>query len=103
MRVAGEGEARQLGLSSLEKAYFTSVCKYLTEECEEYRATLFSLVSSNRTSSNRHRLKYRKFQLNIRKSFLIARRDQVARDLEGSPSVEIFKTALSNLLQLTLL
>lgn len=49
-----------------------SVQKYLTGRSKE-EAKLFSVVCSDRTRGNVHRLKYRKFCLNARKNFLALR------------------------------
>jgi len=51
-------------------SYFISQYKYLMEGCKEDGASLFSVVPSERT---RHKLKYRKFQLNVRKTSFTVR------------------------------
>jgi len=47
--------------------------KYLKKASNKDRARLFSVVLSDRTRSNGHKLKDRKLPLNIRKHFLSVR------------------------------
>jgi len=106
---------RELGLFSLKKRRLRgdliNAYKYLEGGYQEDGARLFSVVPSNRTRSNGHKLKHRKFQLNMRKNFFPLRVmepwNRLPRGVVESPSLEIFKTRLDavmcNLLSVTLL
>jgi len=60
------------------------------------------VVPSDRTRGNGHKLKHRKFRLNTRKNFFPLRVtepwDRLPRGVVDSPSLEIFKTHLDEVL-----
>lgn len=70
--VSYEERLRELGQFSFERSSLRedliSVYEYLVWGCKKVWAWLFSVVSSHRTRGNRQRLKYKKFNLYLRKN-----------------------------------
>ena len=87
-----------LELENAKQIDLINVCKYLRGGCQEDGASLFSVVPSDRMRGNGHKLKHRKFQLNMKGHFFTVgvteHYNRLPREVMESPSLEIFKTHL---------
>jgi len=101
-----EERLRELDLFSLKKIRMRgdviNAYKYLKDGCQEHGSRLFWVAPSNRTRGNVHKVKHRKFHLNMRKNFFPLRVmehwNRLPREVVESPSLETFKTCLDKVL-----
>ncbi|XP_075270075.1 uncharacterized protein LOC142360568 [Opisthocomus hoazin] len=101
-----EERLRELALFRLKKRRLRgdliNAYKYLQGGGQEDGAKLFSVVPSDRTRSNGHKLEQRKLQLKTRKNFFPLRVTEpwprLPREAVESPSLEIFRIRLDKVL-----
>jgi len=97
-----EERLRELGLFNLKKRRLRgdlmNAYEYLKCGYKEDGARLLPVVPSDRTRGNGHKMKDRKFHLNMRKNFFTLRVtepwNRLPREVVESPSLELFKTHL---------
>lgn len=74
------------------RGHVINTYKFLKGECEEVGAKFFSVVPSDKMRRDAHKLKYRKFHLNVRKNFLTPKvADHWDRQALRFPSLRTFK------------